>query len=117
MTVTEFVNRSLSFPHYFDVLGIREEAKKEIEILQQNLFVLGKIEKVEVPEKYSQAYLFKVIQKEKKLKGFQVKSKGRKNQERQGKKELQEIWEGKDEDDLEGKRRTREERKAMANQL
>jgi hypothetical protein len=34
MTMLEFINRSILFPQYFDVLGIREESKKEIQLLE-----------------------------------------------------------------------------------
>jgi hypothetical protein len=34
MTLLEFINRSMLFPQYFDVLGVREESKKEIMLIE-----------------------------------------------------------------------------------
>lgn len=58
MTILEFINRSIMFPQYFDVLGVREESKKEI-LLIESMWIPEQIEesmnvdKSEMPEKYS----------------------------------------------------------------
>ena len=59
-------------PHFFDVLGIREEAKKQIQFIGQQYDVTGSgnIEEIYlIPQKYAQAYLFKLIKKESEKQG------------------------------------------------
>jgi hypothetical protein len=59
LPIEEFVLRASAFPHYFDTIGIREEAKREIAILERRAAEEDVVSPnsitmwaIDVPEKY-----------------------------------------------------------------
>ena len=70
-------------PQYFDTLGIREEVKRDLQLLEENLWKHDledsdddtsnkkiKLESKDVPGKYAQAYLYKIMNENSKKKAF-----------------------------------------------
>ncbi|CDW78725.1 UNKNOWN [Stylonychia lemnae] len=88
--IVEFVKRAIAFPQYFDVLGIREEVKRDIQIREENHLQMNSDDEEDnnkkdklynLPSRYAQAYLYKLISLESKKNGILVdKSRFMKNE-------------------------------------
>eukprot|EP00347_Sterkiella_histriomuscorum_P007621 403348212 len=101
--VNEFIQRAAVLPQNFDVLGIREEIKSQIQIREQNLWRMDhkeeennlmnqpeSIEACSLPSRYSQAYLYKIISDESRKGAFfkdkQIDNESQRNTDKQQRK-------------------------------